>query len=236
MTSKRFDAILFDAGGVLIMPDPMAVGAALDQWAGPRPIQVFHRAHHLALSTLERLVLTEGAGHLESVDWTLYRRTYASSIGVADDHLDDATTAMGRIWSPIMWRFRIEESMGALWQLRGLGVPMGVVSNANGQVEHTLRYEGVCQVGAGAGVQMVCVIDSEVVGVAKPNPAIFTPALAALGDPDPARVAYIGDSFINDVAGAAAAGLIPLHLDPYDDYADFDHERIHSVHDLLAWV
>jgi FMN phosphatase YigB (HAD superfamily) len=72
--------------------------------------------------------------------------------------------------------------------------------------------------------------------VAKPDPAIFAPAMSALGDPDPARVAYIGDSFINDVAGAAAAGLIPLHLDPYDDYADFSHERIHSVHDLLAWV
>jgi putative hydrolase of the HAD superfamily len=149
MTTKRFDAILFDAGGVLIMPDPVAVGAALDQWAGPRPIQAFHRAHHLALSTLERSVLTDGAGHLESVDWTLYRRTYASSIGVTDDHLDAATVALSRIWSPIMWRFRIEETMGALWQLRRLGVPMGVVSNASGQVEHSLRYEGVCQVGVG---------------------------------------------------------------------------------------
>ena len=236
MTTKRFDAILFDAGGVLIMPDPMAIGAALDRWVGPRPVHAFHRAHYLALSTLERSVLNEGAGHLESVDWTLYRRAYASSIGVPGEHLDQAVTAMNRIWSPIMWRFRIEETMGALWQLRKLGVPMGVVSNASGQVEHSLRYEGVCQVGAGAGVQMVCVIDSDVVGVSKPDPAIFVPALAALGDPKPARVAYIGDSFINDVAGAAAAGLTPLHLDPYDDYADFDHERISSVHDLLGSV
>lgn len=236
MTTKRFDAILFDAGGVLIMPDPMAIGAVLDGWTGPRPVGAYHRAHYLALSTLERSVLIEGATHLESVDWTVYRRTYASSVGVADGDLDAAVTAMNRIWSPIMWRFRIEETMGALWQLRRLGVPMGVVSNASGQVEHSLRYEGVCQVGVGAGVQMVCVIDSDVVGVAKPDPAIFAPAMSALGDPDPARVAYIGDSFINDVAGAAAAGLTPLHLDPYDDYADFSHERIASVHDLLVWV
>ncbi len=238
-TTKRFDAVLFDAGGVLIMPDPAAIGAALHDLAGPQPIQSFHRAHYLALSTLERWALSNSDSHLEAVDWTVYRRTYAASIGVADDRLDEAVHRLGRIWSPILWRFRIEESMGALWQLRKAGVPMGVVSNASGQVEHSLRYEGVCQVGTGAGVGMVCVIDSDVVGVAKPDPAIFTPALAALAESghfEPARIAYIGDSFINDVAGAAAAGLTPLHLDPYGDYGDYDHERIASVHDVLAWV
>ena len=35
---------------------------------------------------------------------------------------------------------------------------------------------------------------------------------------------------------AAAAGLVPLHLDPYGLYADLGHERIESLHDLLDWV
>ena len=80
------------------------------------------------------------------------------------------------------------------------------------------------------------VIDSHVVGIAKPNPAIFEPALEALGWPDRSRVAYIGDSFINDVGGAEAAGLVALQLDPYGVYAAHGHERIASLHELLDWV
>ncbi len=234
--TRRFDALLFDAGGVLVMPDPAAIGAALHDLAGPQPVNAFRRAHHRALAALEGWALSNSSGTLEAVDWSLYRRTYSATIGVADDDLDEAVAVLDRIWSPIMWRFRIEESIGALWKLHRAGVPMGVVSNANGQIEHSLRYEGVCQVGHGAGIEMVCVIDSHVVGVAKPDPAIFAPALAALGDPDPSRVAYIGDSFVNDVLGSSAAGLVPLQLDPYDDYPGHDHERITSVHDLLTWI
>ncbi|MEK7293209.1 MAG: HAD family hydrolase, partial [Actinomycetota bacterium] len=50
------------------------------------------------------------------------------------------------------------------------------------------------------------------------------------------RIAYVGDSFVNDVGGALNAGLVPLLLDPYDDHADEDCERIHSLHELLAFV
>ena len=41
-----------------------------------------------------------------------------------------------------------------------------------------LRRSGVCQVGPGAGVAVRCVVDSHVVGVAKPDPAIFDHAVA----------------------------------------------------------
>jgi FMN phosphatase YigB (HAD superfamily) len=50
------------------------------------------------------------------------------------------------------------------------------------------------------------------------------------------RIAYVGDSFVNDVSGALNAGLVPLLLDPYDDHDNEDCERIHSLHELLAFV
>jgi putative hydrolase of the HAD superfamily len=125
-------------------------------------------------------------------------------------------------------------SVAALWRLHRLGVPIGVVSNASGQIEGTLASQGVCQVGKGAGVPVACVVDSHEVGVAKPDPAIFAPALLALGSPDPARVAYVGDSVVNDVGAATAGGLVPLHLDPYDDHPDAAHPRIRSLHELPA--
>ena len=231
----RFDAVLFDAGGVLVLPDPVAIGAAVEPFVDAPPIGRFHRAHHAGLFALESEVLHDPVT-VEHLDWTIYRRAYLSSLGVMEAALDDAVEAMSRVWSALIWRFRIEDSVAALWRLAAAGVPAGVVSNASGQIEAVLRNEGVCQVGHGAGVPVACVVDSHVVGVAKPDPRIFDGALAALGDIDPARVAYIGDSAINDIAGANAAGLVPLHLDPFDDYAEFEHERIRSVHDVLELV
>ena len=83
--------------------------------------------------------------------------------------------------------------LGAMDGLRAvatLGLPMGVVSNSDGSVEGDLRRLGVCHVPAAAhgpdpsaGVAMGVILDSAVVGVAKPDPAIFRIALDALGVP-----------------------------------------------------
>jgi FMN phosphatase YigB (HAD superfamily) len=113
-------------------------------------------------------------------------------------------------------------------------VPIGVVSNASGQIEAVLRRLGVCQVGAGDGPSVLCVVDSHVVGVSKPDPAIFASALELLGVP-PERVAYVGDSIRYDVEGARAAGLVPVLLDPYTDTDGAGHTRITSLRELLAW-
>ena len=50
------------------------------------------------------------------------------------------------------------------------------------------------------------------------------------------RIAYIGDSYVNDIGGARNAGLVPILLDPYDDHAHETCERIHSLHELLAFI
>jgi hypothetical protein len=232
VSTPRFDALLFDAGGVVVIPDPHAIGDALGVATTFRD---GHRAHYAAMRALEGDALAAGGTpSIEHLDWDVYRAAYATSLGVLDPDLAHARLA--RIWSALLWRARIEESVAALWKLFHRKVPIGIVSNASGQIEGILRVQGVCQVGAGAGVPVTVVVDSHVVGVAKPDPRIFDPALEALGNPDRSRVGYIGDSFINDVAGAAAAGLVPLHLDPYRMYADFGHERIESLHDLLEWV
>jgi putative hydrolase of the HAD superfamily len=85
-----------------------------------------------------------------------------------------------------------------------LGTRIGIVSNASGQIERTLANENVCQVGDGSGVPVLIVTDSHVVGVAKPEPEIFDAAIAVMHVPRE-RIAYIGDSYINDVGGARNA-------------------------------
>ena len=70
---------------------------------------------------------------------------------------------------------------------------MGIVSNSDGHVEQEMVRNEICQVGPGPGVPVQAIIDSGVVGVAKPDPAIFDFALPSL-ELDPSEVIYVGDS------------------------------------------
>ena len=81
------------------------------------------------------------------------------------------------------------------------------------------------------------VIDSAVVGVSKPDPAIFALALDALGLPDVERstVVHVGDSLRYDVTGALAAGVRPIHLDPHGYCpAPVGHEHIRRLDEIVA--
>ena len=114
-------------------------------------------------------------------------------------------------------------------------MPIGVVSNAAGQIESVLRRVGVCQVGEGAGVPVRCVVDSHVVGVAKPDPRDLRLRARRAGLLRRARRLRRRLRRPSTSPGARAAGLQPVLLDPYDDHAGADHARIASLHDLLTW-
>lgn len=75
-------------------------------------------------------------------------------------------------------------------------------------------------------------------GAAKPDPAIFAPALAALGSTAD-RAAYVGDSVADDVAGARAAGLMSVWFNRNDlrdprPKPDYEIVRLAQLPDLLA--
>jgi HAD superfamily hydrolase (TIGR01662 family) len=219
--STRLDAVLFDAGGVLVLPDPTVIGPLLARYGGSLSIDAHRRAHYAGMKAKSDRSEPEGS-------WRVYDDAYVAAVGVAEVDLDEAAFVLGRTRTPWLWRWMIPETREALERLAAAGVPMGVVSNASGQIESTLVRE-ICQVGSGAHVEMRCIVDSHVVGVAKPDPAIFDHALAHFAEFDRSRIAYVGDSVTMDVAAAAAAGLGPVLLDPYDDHAGADFERIASL-------
>ena len=75
------------------------------------------------------------------------------------------------------------------------------------------------------------IVISAEAGVSKPDPGIFEPALRRTGLSHEV-VAYVGDSMEDDVAGALAAGLYPVHLDRIRDdgsKVDFDYRQSGSV-------
>jgi putative hydrolase of the HAD superfamily len=227
MVPGRFDAVFFDAGGILVLPDPTVIAPLLTTYGGSDEIDVHRRAHYAGMAAKSRAQSDEG-------NWDSYNLAYVSAAGVDQAHRDRAADLLGRTRSADLWRWPIPESVAALASLSALDVPMSVVSNASGQIEWVLAHMGICQAGEGSGTSVRVVIDSAVVGVAKPDPRIFSFALRHHQDTAPERILYVGDSVTMDVGGARAAGLHPVLLDPFDDHPDADFDRISDLSELVA--
>ncbi|HSL57315.1 MAG TPA: HAD family hydrolase [Acidimicrobiales bacterium] len=237
MIAVRPDAVVFDVGGVFVLPTPVVLRPALAA-LGVVPSDddaVFHRAHYEATAALD-------AGFRAGLDrearWAAYLRTYAT---VATCGAEVAPAAFEPAWrSPALevWSWVQRPAVAALRRLVAAGVPVAIVSNADGTVEELLRRSAIAQVGPGDGVEVLHVVDSHVVGVEKPDPATFAPALAVLADRgiDPHRCVYLGDTAAADVVGARAAGMHPVQLDPYGICADDGHDRVPSVDALVDAV
>jgi putative hydrolase of the HAD superfamily len=223
-------AILLDAGGVLVFPEPDRVLPPL-QAAGFSPdLATLERAHYQAMAIQDAAALPP----VQDTWWRDYLLTYIAACGVPEDRCEELAIEMDRGVRGYSWAHVGLGARAGLRAVAALGLPMGVVSNSDGTVESDLRRLGVCYApeapdaadtpGTTApppagpeltGVQVGVVIDSAVVGVAKPDPAIFYIALNALGVPPGGTVLHVGDSLRYDVAGALAAGLQPVHMDPY---------------------
>jgi putative hydrolase of the HAD superfamily len=75
------------------------------------------------------------------------------------------------------------------------------------------------------------VVCSAIHGHRKPHPAIFTSVIAQAGLP-PAQIVFVGDNLSDDVAGAAKAGLRPVHLARQGACQPSDHDGVPCLSDL----
>lgn len=229
-------AVLLDVGGVLTTPDHEMLRGPLEAAGAAPSAAALDRAHYAGASAIDAGFFATGA-----LDWRLYDAAVARAVGVPEDRVAEAVEGLEEAWKRVRgWHRIVPGSLDGLRQLAETGVNLGVVSNADGTVADQLVAAGVCQVGEGDGVSMAVVIDSTVVGVEKPDPRIFSLALDALQiRPEQAPlVVHVGDTIFADVNGARAAGLRPLHLDPYGDCPApvDDHEHVRSLAEVAALV
>jgi len=224
--TAQLEAILFDAGGVLVLPDPTVLGPLLSYYGGDGSVEANARAHYAGMAA------KSAAGSGEAF-WDEYNHSYVRSIGVPESEVHVAADSLQRTRNAYLWRWPIPTSLEALTMLTAIGLPIGVVSNASGQIADVLSRSRVCQAGEGPHIRMRVVVDSHLVGVAKPDPAIFDHALPFFGGIDRSRIGYVGDSVTMDIAAARGAGLHPILLDPYDDHLDAEFDRIHSLVELV---
>ena len=217
---ETVEAAVFDIGGVFTYPDYEPVRSRLVELGFDEPDDVTHfrRAHHAGVSAMARS--GRPADERLADFWALYDEAYITSLGVATERAGAIRVAMRLDWSWVH-----AENVAAFHRLASTGLPLAIVSNNNGTAPEQMRDYGVCQVGDGPLPSVAAIVDSAIEGVSKPDPAIFTPALSALGH-DPARVVYVGDTVHADVEGATRAGMQVVQLDPYDHHTDYDHARL----------
>lgn len=215
-------AVLLDAGGVLVLPDPSAFRARLRRFGVVPDDASCYRAHYLGVAEIDRL----GRKDYDAAD-----RLIAGVLGVPDRHLESAVAAISLVYNrdPFV---PIDGVAAQLRRLRSAGVRLGIVSNANGRLEADLLRHRICSRDGTGCATVDVVIDSDVVGVEKPDPAIFGLALDALGLPAEHCV-HLGDSIYFDVGGAQAAGIEALHLTPLGECSADDHAHISSLRDFV---
>jgi putative hydrolase of the HAD superfamily len=216
-----FDAVLFDVGGVLLLPDPSASRAALRAFECQATDDDWHRSYYLGNHEMEPM---------SGPDWTVVRRAVAACVGIPPDRVEEAVPIIERLFASMPW-VAADDAAATLEALATAGYQLGIISNGFGTVEQNLMDLELCSVEGVGMTKVEVIVDSHLVGVSKPDPAIFHLALEALGVA-PFRSIYVGDTVRFDVQGAFAVGIHPIHLDPYH-LCSGDHDHISSLRELV---
>jgi putative hydrolase of the HAD superfamily len=179
------------------------VGAALGI---PLTAAALDRSVRAATSAVEG---TRGvaAGRADRERARAYLEALFTGAGVPEARMDEVARTLQRLhqeWP--LWCRTMPGTTEALDRLRAAGLRLGIVSNSDGRVEEALTAAGIRD-------RFEVVLDSALVGVEKPDPAIFRAALTALGVA-PEEALYVGDLYEVDVVGARAAGIEAVLLLP----------------------
>ena len=206
-------AVFLDAGGVLVLPDRHLLAGALAEIGIEIDPDAVPRAHYRAVRTLDRPSTRQD-----------YQRALFPELGIVTGRTAEALAVWERLadrtrTGQVFWNEPTPGAAETIAALERAGVAVVIVTNSDGHGEENLRDSGF------AGTP---VIDSTVVGVAKPDPRIFEIALELAGA-DPGATVHVGDALVNDVAGALAAGITPIHFDPLRLCRATDHRHIRSL-------
>jgi putative hydrolase of the HAD superfamily len=232
------DAVVFDMGGVFVIPAPTAISDLVSRTGVPLELDdaAARRAHYSGVAAITVAVAECEVDESHPSLWEAYDGAFFESAGLSGEALQTAMTVRHseRLTgdTAAIWNHPLPENVGAFVVVAELR-PVAVVTNNNGTaVQQCIDLE-ICQVGPGPLPEVVAIVDSGVLGIAKPDPRIFAPALDALGT-HASRTLYVGDTVHADVRGATAAGMPVVQLDPFGFHAGHSHWRLPDVVALAA--
>jgi putative hydrolase of the HAD superfamily len=230
----EIEAVVFDAGGTLVRIDfewlsdmlaSLGVSATAED---VRRAEVQGRRRYDSLAG--RTPRTPAAGPHPPLGTVGPTQAYFSGMleaaGCRHPVLEEALERVRLRQQPpsFLWARPMEGARAALDALAAMRVRTCCVSNSDGRAELHLEAFGMR-----SGLEFV--VDSQVVGVEKPDPRIFSIALDRLGLPA-SRAVYVGDIRSVDEAGSRAAGMPFVLVDPFGDYAPEGTLSVRRLEDL----
>jgi putative hydrolase of the HAD superfamily len=224
----RTETLFLDAGGVLVNPNWTRVAthlAAHGVTVAPEALAAADPVARRALDTPENLrASSDGRSRWVFMELVL---THA---GLARSERTARALEEVRAYHDLhnLWEDIPDEVPEALRRIRGLGLGLAVVSNANGTVRSVFERIGLLPL-------VDLVLDSREEGVEKPDPRFFELALTRMRARAETTV-HVGDLYEADVRGARAAGIEPVLLDRAGLYPDADCRRVSSLHALADWL
>lgn len=215
------ETAFLDAGGVLLFPNFERVSTALARRGVKVEAGALARAELAAKRKLDVADTIRATNDTER-GW-LYFNLILEEAGIELDRRTDAALAELHEYHAEhnLWEVVPSEVVPALVELRGMGMRLVVVSNANGRLRRVFDRVGLTR-------YVDVLFDSHEVGVEKPDPRLFQIALTQSGARTDTTV-HVGDLYHVDVVGARAAGLEAVLLDLGGLYEDFDCLRVRSL-------
>jgi putative hydrolase of the HAD superfamily len=229
-------AVIYDAGGTLLEGRPTIdelCDIAYDEFeVYIEPDQMREAMPDVAAFFHERRD-TDGLGRYDSDEQAraFWREYYLEAFRRLNlEHEEEILSALAlrlndQYTRAESWRV-YDDAWLALEEGRRRGLIQGVISDWGSDLVGILGDLGLTQ-------YFSFVVISAVVGRAKPSPEIFRYALDRAGV-EPEEAAYVGDSYVADVIGARASGLIPVLVDRKGHNHRFDCLTIPALDRLFV--
>ncbi len=204
-----FKAVFFDAGGTLFRAWP-SVGELYQEVAAKYGCQA--EAKKLEELFFRIWFKRDGLTELEAYSDEKVERDWwrgivyevFSQVGLPHDFESFFAELYDRFAMPASWQL-YPEALEVLLELKRRGKRLGIISNWDS------RLFRLCD-GLGITGCFDFILASAVFGHAKPSPKIFEEGLRLSGM-RAGEVVHVGDSFEDDIVGAARAGIRPVLVD-----------------------
>lgn len=222
------ETLFLDAGGVLVFPNWARISDVLGAHGVRVGAAALAAAEPLAKRQID-LATTVGGTNDRQRGW-LYFNLALTQAGVELSDATDAALAELHAYHAAhnLWETVPDDVRPALDRLRGLGLRLVVISNANGTLHAAFDRLDLTSA-------FDLVLDSCDEGVEKPDPRLFQIGLARAGARAETTV-HVGDLYHVDVVGARNAALRAVLLDAAGLYEGFDCPRVQSLDELADGI
>lgn len=230
--SPIFKAIYLDVGGTLLFPDPERMRTTMEALHSESPA-VEHWMNSIHRTTARLDATLPHNRNLNHDWWGEYFGTLLAQLPWKKELPQTIATAFCKRLHQDhrkrnLWSHKAEGADHLLEDLRAKGYFLGIISNSDGRVAAQIAEAGWTH-------HFEFIIDSEVVGIEKPDPAIFRLALTQTGH-HPEEVLYVGDFEQIDRLGANRAGIAAVIIDPLRLRLSLGGWRIDHLTDLSEWL